>query len=353
MKRKDPKKHTITKTEHDYLKKLEAAVIGKNSDNFYVAKSQDNKKIEQLERLRRVWETPPENGLPEKEPPRISIESIVGEEQESRETRESQESQESQETQESPPAEEKLSHPGVPIELVIQEIAPLPQEIPPAPQEPLQPPPRILKPGPPVSQKPEPEPPSSQADLLFEMGTIILLGDGSIGIYKGSIPGKEYQLIYHLRPDGTVTPEGIYLHAYRCETLGCLNSEALEEMQRSMRWERDRIVERLSSEEKVRLIPLLSSKAIKMEVSEPPRNRDSLERGRLLKVRIGDRIWEGVYWGSDELGQIVAHNTNKVWTLMHLNLGRFGDALEYGALLSQDQMKNINLSLTESMSVGD
>jgi len=339
MKIKDSQKYPVRKAEHEYLKKLEKSVAGKNSDNFYVIPPEEIKKKKQLDLLRRVYEKPAENGAPEKEkePPRISIESIIGEEQEP---------QELQEPQESSPLKEELLTPPVPIEYVIQDVTT-------PPQEPSPPPPDISKPAPPVPPKPQLEPPSSQTKPLFDMGTIILLEDGCIGIYKGPIPGKEYHLIYHLRPDGTVTPEGIYLYAYRSESLGCVISEVMEEIQRSMRWERDRIMEQLGSQEKARLIPMLSSKIIKKDMSEPQRKRNSLERGRLLKVKIGDKIWEAVYWGSDELGQIVVHNTNRVWTLMHLNLGRFGDALQYGDILSQDQIKNINRSLSESLSVGD
>ena len=363
MKMKDSKKHPIRKAEHEYLKKLEESITGKSSDNFYIIPPEDIKKQKQLELLRRVYDKPAEISLPEKEdekdkePSRISIEAIVGVEQETQET---QKPQETLEPKESPQVKEQLFTPSVPIEYVINDIEPAPQESAPtlqeissAPQETSLQPPRISRPAPSVSPKPETEPPSPQPTPLFDMGTIILLEDGSLGIYKGPIPGKEYHLIYHLRPEGSVTPEGIYLYAYRSETLGCVSSEALEEMQRSMRWERDQILDPLSPQEKARLIPLLSSRAIKKEMTEPLRKRNSLERGRLLKVKIGDKIWEAIYWGSDELGQIVAHNTNKVWTLMHLNLGRFGDALQYGDILSPEQIKNINLSLTESLSVGD
>jgi|GEM_PF-584158 len=349
-KKKDSRKG-IKKAEHEYLKKLEEAVTGKSGDSPYIVTPEDTKKESQLKRLRQVDNLPTYEPVPPKGPQRIPIEWAIGEEK--------------RVPQVPPPVKEAQKPKAISIEEIIEEpltptpIPPISPEVSepepkPKPQPQREPQPVLLgKPKKPLRVRPPEPPPPPKPKLLYDLGTIMKLEDGSIGVYKGPMTGKEYHLIYHLRPDGTIRPEGIYIYAYRSEALGLVNKEVLEDMQRSMRWERDRIVEHLSSQEKARLIPLLSPKVIKKEVSEPARKRDSLERGRRLHIRFGDRIWDAVYWGSDELGQIVAHNTNKVWRLMHLNLGRFGDSLKHGDLLSSGEIKDINDSLSETIFVGD
>jgi hypothetical protein len=68
----------------------------------------------------------------------------------------------------------------------------------------------------------------------------------------------------------------------------------------------------------------------------------------MLKLNVGGRIWESVYWTSDEIGPIVAHDTNREWALMHLDLSRFGDAIEYGELLNATRLAEIGKSLSRS-----
>ena len=329
-KKKNKEQNIHKQIENEYLKKLEQAVSGFNGEFPYVITPQETKKKEQLKRLRKLDTKQVIEPEPQKDTPRIPIEWAINGEVET-----------------APPPME-TAPPSISIEEVVQEPAPEKTELPP-------PPPEVVQKKVPIRPEPKKreEPPPIIHNLLHEVGTIIRLEDGSIGIYKGPIPGKEYHLVYHLRPDGTIRPEGLYLYAYRSESLGRITPDVLEEMQRSMRWERDRILHDLSSGEKERLIPLLSPKVIKEKLREPPRKKNSLERGRLLLIGIGSNVWEAVYWGSDELGQIVAHNTNKVWTLMHLNLGRFGDSLEYGNLLSPEEIKEINESLSSRLSVGD
>jgi hypothetical protein len=342
FKKNDSSKNLRELAENEYLKRLERAITGKSGENLYL-KPGDDRLIQQTEDVIDVWERIEPKIVSQKEPPRIPIEWALGEHKD-----------------QPPPVEEKSQPKTLSIEEVIEETAP------PQPEESLIPPPspitqKTLPPEPKTAPEPKalpelkavPEPQPSLVKSLYDPGTIIRLEDGSVSIYKGPIPGKEYHLIYHLRHDGNISPEGIYLYAYRSEPLGRINEDLWEEMLRSMRWERDRIIEHLSSQEKMRLIPLLSPKVIKKEVAEPLRKRNPLERGRRLRIGFGDHIWDAVYWGSDELGQIVAHNTNKTWTLMHLNLGRFGDSLEYGELLTPEELKDINVSLSETLSVGD
>lgn len=219
---------------------------------------------------------------------------------------------------------------------------------------------RTPEPSPPRKpERPAPDKYERGPDDLFDIGAIILLEDGSVGVYKGSIPGKEYHLLYHLLPDGNVRPEGLYIYGYQAERLGCVPAGIMDEIQKKMKWDREQLISHLDSPDKAELIPFLSEKKKETEPvasvqEEAPRKKeDLLERGRKLKVKIGDRGWEAVYWGSDELGQIVAHNTHQDWTLMHLNLGRFGESLELGEKLSPEEIKEINEVISENIAVGE
>lgn len=334
FKKKDADKNSLELEENEYLKRLERSITGKSGEILYL-KSGEGKQDDQSHKIVDIWENLEPKIPYAKEPPRIPIEWALGEE-----------------NNQTPHVEKEVKPKAVSIEEVVEETQiPVPEEPPPPPPQPIKE--KTPLPEPKPEPKPEPETPPALVKSLYDLGTIIRLEDGSISIYKGPIPGKEYHLIYHLGPDGNISPEGICLYAYRSEPLGRINEDVWEEMLHSMRWERDRIIEHLSSQEKMRIIPLLSPKLIKKEVTEPQRKRDSLERGRRIHIGFGERIWDAVYWASDELGQIVAHYTNKSWTLMHLNLGRFGDSLEYGELLSSEKLKEINDSLSEALSVGD
>jgi len=318
--------------EEEYLRKLEESISGKSGSSIYkMTPEEELRKKRQLERLR--MQSPPRTAplppfqQPEKEPPRIPIEWALGE------------------SAPSPPAVEGKSV-SLPIEHAINEdeTAPGWSKTPSPAKEPQ--PPRAIP-------RQETPPPTKSPVLLYELGTVLHLEDGSLGIYKGPISGKEYHLVYHLRPDGKVEAEGIYLSAYRCEALGKVPHSVVQEMQRTMRWYRDSIISHLPSEEQKRLVPFLSPGRPKTEVIEPLKKKETLERGRRLKIGFGDRVWDAVYWGSDELGQIVAHNTHKNWTLMHMNLGRFGDSLEYGDLCSPEEIREINQMLSEHITFSD
>lgn len=321
-----------TAWEEEYLRKLEESISGKGGSSIYkMTPEEEMRKKRQLERLRMQSPSrtaaPPPTPQQDKEPPRIPIEWALGESE-----------------QGPPPVESKSI--ALPNKHAISEdeTAPGWSKTPSVAKEP---------PRPRTTPRPETPPPSKSPMLLYELGTILHLEDGSLGVYKGPISGKEYHLVYHLRPDGKVEAEGIYLSAYRCEALGKVPYNVVQEMQRTMRWYRDSIVAHLSSEEQKRLVPFLSPGRPKTEAIEPLKKKETLERGRRMKIGFGDRAWEAVYWGSDELGQIVAHDTHKNWTLMHLNLGRFGDSLEYGDLCTPDEIREINQLLSEHITFSD
>lgn len=223
-------------------------------------------------------------------------------------------------------------------------------------------------------------------------GTIMLLDDGSIAVYKDSVSGKDYALFYFLEPDGSFAPRGIFLEQYEVQRIGQLPPEVFEEMRQSGRWEHDAVLfhldkyqfaghirrlmartpvpretqytkpvtiversrererdERPITEERER--PITKSDIHDDSEAEPERlrrrapKRDILERGRVLRINVGGRIWESVCWTQDEISPIVAHDTNKEWALMHLDLTRFRDSIEYGELLSPERIAEIERNL--------
>ena len=219
-------------------------------------------------------------------------------------------------------------------------------------------------------------------------GSIILLDDGSIAVYKDSVSGKDYALFYFLEPDGRFTPRGIFLEQYETQRLGQLAPAVFESMRKAGRWERDAVLFHLDKYEYAshlrRLMartpvpheydhehapavvdrrngrsletegktPELEAEPREAPAQEPepvrPRpKRDLLERGRVLRINVGGRVWESVCWTQDEISPIVAHNTNKEWALMHLDLARFRNSIEYGELLSERRIAEIERSLAQ------
>lgn len=78
-----------------------------------------------------------------------------------------------------------------------------------------------------------------------------------------------------------------------------------------------------------------------------PQPRNMLEKGRVLRINVAGRVWESVYWTSDEMGHILAHDTNREWSLMHLDLNRFKDCIEFGDKLAPERLAEIEQSLTK------
>ncbi|MGC8741818.1 MAG: hypothetical protein ACP5UB_10220 [Candidatus Sumerlaeaceae bacterium] len=235
-----------------------------------------------------------------------------------------------------------------------------------------------------------PEPPQAE-DLV--PGTIMRFDDGSIAIYKDAVSGKDYALFYFLEPNGVLVPQGIFLDQYEHQRLGLLPPDLFEAMIHMRRWDRDAVIyhldrfeyaghiraiataqpmrveggepnretsrhsapssqehrgverSRLESESETEPTPMALPPREQEELPPPP-PRPSLERGRVIRIIVGaGKVWEAVFWTSDELGPIVAHDTNREWSLMHLDLSRFKDAIEYGDLLSNEELKEIEESL--------
>lgn len=248
----------------------------------------------------------------------------------------------------------------------LNSVSPLTQQ----PQQ--RPQPQMRRPAPPVTA------PAPSAHAGSDMtGSIMRFDDDSIGIYKDAVSGKDYALFYFLEPNGALAPRGIFLEQYEFQRIGHLPEQVFENMRRAGTWERDAIIFHLDKFDYAGYIRRLENRTPlapearpqrsapmpeaqprmaeqprpeprRVEPTPPPESpppRDPLERGRVIRINVGGKVWEAVYWTKDEIGAIVAHDTNREWSLMHLDLTRFKDSLEYGDLLAPEKLSDIEKSL--------
>jgi hypothetical protein len=169
------------------------------------------------------------------------------------------------------------------------------------------------------------------------------------------VPEKEYHLMLALFPNHQLKTQGIALEGHQIDEIGCVPPEALDRLQREMRWSRDLLVFHCYSLRDAERIPQqiapppaaatpdrvtgddsapdngnaapppapAASAAARPAPAEPKAN-GALRRGQRLQIQFGDKTWYAVYWGKDDQGQVVAHQTNRDWSLIHLDLERFG-----------------------------
>lgn len=185
----------------------------------------------------------------------------------------------------------------------------------------------------------------------FEPGDIFYLEDKSLVIFKKEVPAKEYDFVLELKKNGKIEPKGICLYAYERMKIGHLPEQQLEAMALSLTWKRDLIVYHLSDYGFSQLIPRpTSDKHMLKDQQAVPHRSDNNKpvRGERFTISIGEKKWDGVYWGKDVLGTVVTHNTNGTWMLMHLDLSRFEDTLEYGVILSQKEIEEIEAQITQN-----
>lgn len=217
--------------------------------------------------------------------------------------------------------------------------------------------------------------PVLSADGTYLSGTVLHFEDGSVGILKGTAKGKDYELVYILAGDGSLKPQGIHLSSYDTRPIGRLAPTYLAQVTTRLRWDRDLIVFHLIDFEDRLLIPNLSAPSVSGETPRPssgavPRitvqpagapaappsapapipqsaTMDALVRGRKVSIRFGKsgQAWEAIYWGRDELGTVFVHRTNDDWALMHLDLGRFKDAVTVGSVVEPEISREIEESL--------
>ncbi len=219
-----------------------------------------------------------------------------------------------------------------------------------------------IAPSPPPSSPPVESHPAPSVSPV-QPGGIVKLDDGTVGIFEQEIPDKEYDIVLMVKPDGTLEPKGVSLYAYQWQQIGSVPDDLLAQMIRRMRWERDALIYHLDHYEYAKLIPNQKASSQKPE-QVPPLTTASransqvesarghtLQRGRVISIATGDKTWDAVYWGSNNMGAIVAHNTHKTWSLMHLDLKRFKGSLEYGELIDSETIRKIEEELSKNQSL--
>lgn len=207
----------------------------------------------------------------------------------------------------------------------------------------------------------------------FLPGTILVFEDGMMGVYKERNQRKDYDIVYILDAKGRANPQGIPLENYGVEPVGRLSSSCMELVVSNNRWERDMIIfhllkyrdrayvptitenphdaepiansEHLSQMSVQKLTPAMLQPDYKDEEPEKP----ALIRGREMTIEFGPgRKWKAIYWGKDELGHVVAHNTHDSWSLMHLDLNRFKDTIVFGNIVGQDVIRQMERDLAKA-----
>ncbi|MCB2156393.1 hypothetical protein KQI84_16080 [bacterium] len=191
-------------------------------------------------------------------------------------------------------------------------------------------------------------------DGTFPVGTILYFEDGAIGFFKDHRHDKDYEIVYQMRPDGRIKPQGVPLHEYEVKAIGQLPPEFVLRLQRRMRWQRDEVVFHLDHFDYCQLVPYIVDTASDTQtgssttVPKMPapaagaaQEEKKLVRGRRVRINFGNQEWHAVYWGQDELGPVVAHNTHQHWALMHLDLNRFRDSLVIGDAVDEETYAQI------------
>lgn len=187
----------------------------------------------------------------------------------------------------------------------------------------------------------------------FAVGTILLFEEGILGVYKDPRADKDYEVVAILESDGTITPQGLALENYDIKVLGVLPPEFMHRLNRRRTWVRDEICYHLNTYDHCARIPHpVASDETRRREAEPEddgrtplpvrRNKEAgLVHGRHFTIAFGPKEWSGIYWGEDELGSVVAHQTHEKWSLMHLDLDRFRDSLKLGEVASADEISRI------------
>jgi hypothetical protein len=248
-----------------------------------------------------------------------------------------------------------------------------PPTTPPAVQKTAPPPPE-----PPVQQAPPAPPPESEeVGNLFRQGDILKMEDGTLAVYQGPVAGKEYDIALFLKKTGMIDPRGIVIYAYDVEKIGHLPPLYYEKLRHINLWNRDLIVYHLDRYERCKDIPFptdpnLHSAPEKTpvphrtppprqtkapgvptsyaEADPPPRPEQIQQKGRHITLKMGANEWKAVYWGKDDLGHLLAHQTHGDWSIMHMDLERFENSLQYGTLMSEDEIKTMDKSIMEKYS---
>ncbi|MBI3737286.1 hypothetical protein HY256_12340 [Candidatus Sumerlaeota bacterium] len=194
----------------------------------------------------------------------------------------------------------------------------------------------------------------------FPSGTILAIDDEELVIYRRPVAGQPYDMVYSLLFDGTVKIEAVELGKHQVFEMGCLPPNEFKTLQTRMKWNKALVAVGCRNREDAERIPEPTGAAaltpIPPTVTPPsptdriastprggvvnnltrgetvaradqPQESKKIRRGQRITLKFGDKSWEAVYWGRDQKGPVVAHNTHRRWSLMHLDLNRFKESM--------------------------
>lgn len=248
--------------------------------------------------------------------------------------------------------------------------------------------PNYIKPEPPPAPVPDPQqaeptpppapPPAAEPESrpgVFAQGDIIKIDDGTLAVYQSPVPGKEYDLVMFLLPDGRVDARGVMIYAYDCEKIGHLAPLYFDKMRHLMQWNRDLIIYHLDRYEWCKHVMMPTNPDVMRAPDKTPlphrtpaprpttpeeytsgrasnerRPEQMLQKGRHITLKMGAKEWNAIYWGKDDLGHLLAHHTHGEWSLMHMDLDRFAASIQYGALMPPDEIKTMEAAILKAHS---
>ncbi|MCX7045990.1 MAG: hypothetical protein NTX50_10965 [Candidatus Sumerlaeota bacterium] len=207
-----------------------------------------------------------------------------------------------------------------------------------------------------------------------QLGDILWLDDGTVVVYRQPVPNQQKEYAYQLAEKGALEVRSLVLAHYHPRLLGRLNSDLLRLFIRDKHWVRDAVLYHLDHWSFGRYLPSSNGSHLNEEpapdapapdAQEPalnfaaegalraanedipaalqdnPNAPPTLRRGVQVTIRHGVHAWEAVYWGRNDKGDIVAHRTAQFWQLAHVDLKHFGDQVEIGAVLSEQEINDI------------
>jgi hypothetical protein len=220
---------------------------------------------------------------------------------------------------------------------------------------------------------------TSPAVGSYTPGAILKLNQRTVAVYRRAVPEKEYHLVLILCPNNAVKVQGVALEGYEVEEIGTLPPAWVDRLQAEQRWERDLIVFHCYRYEDVCKVPTAdATEDFRMEPpsahnapaeqeatatqgagtqtasvqtaaeGHPDKENGALRRGQRLQIKFGNNTWDAVYWGKDDQGQVIAHQTYERWSLMHLDLARFQNGLLVDPEVDMDLVRKIEQSIVNT-----
>lgn len=195
-------------------------------------------------------------------------------------------------------------------------------------------------------------------------GSILWLNRRGVAIYKMAVPEKGYHVVLVPGPHGLLKSQGIELDGCELEELGRITPQLFDRLQLEMRWNRDLIIFHCYTFDDAAKVQLPScevcphfeekaraeaSRAAAPHAHNGERHHAapdrSLRRGQRLQIMMGQKRWSAVYWGKDDGGHVVAHNTVGDWALMHFNLDQYAASMSVEPEPDAELVRQIEVAL--------